>query len=94
MIFLKQAIYVRYVIAKLSKFVQINLQNSADSFLQKILGKLKRPGTSFQATFFIEFFNKKISFVILHELAEFRYQTVFFSQVIQQNVLGVSCLGI
>ena len=30
--FLKQATYIRYVIAKLSKFVQICMQNSSDSF--------------------------------------------------------------
>ena len=30
--FLKQATYIRYVIAKLSKFVQIFMQNSSDSF--------------------------------------------------------------
>ena len=39
--FLKQATYIRYVIARLSKFVQINIQTSLDSFLQKILWKLK-----------------------------------------------------
>ena len=31
---LKQATYIRYVLAKLSKFVQINTQTSSDSFLQ------------------------------------------------------------
>ena len=35
--FLKEATYIRYVIAELSKFVQINMQTSLDSFLQKIL---------------------------------------------------------
>ena len=38
--------------------------------------KNKKPGTSFQATFFVEFFDK-FSFIILHELAKFNYQTVF-----------------
>ena len=38
--FLKQAIYVRYVIAKLPKFFEISLQTSLDSFLQRILQKL------------------------------------------------------
>ena len=41
------------------------------------------PGTSFQATSFIEFFDKKCYFVILYKLAKFHYQTVLTSQVIQ-----------
>ena len=31
--FLKRAIYIRYVIAKLSKFIQISMQSSSDSLL-------------------------------------------------------------
>ena len=31
---LKQAIYSRYVIAEVSKYIQISLQTSSDSFLQ------------------------------------------------------------
>ena len=38
--FLKKATYVRYVIAKLSKFSQISMLTSLDSFLQRILWKL------------------------------------------------------
>ena len=34
---LEQANYVRYVIAKLSKFIQVSMQVSSDSFLQWIL---------------------------------------------------------
>ena len=41
--------YIRYVITKLSKFVQISMQTSLDSFLQRILQK--GPETSFQAMF-------------------------------------------
>ena len=33
--------------------------------------------------FFIEFFDKKLSFVILHKQAKFHYQTVSISQVFQ-----------
>ena len=33
----------------------------------------KGPRTSFQVTFFIEFFDEKFYFVILHELAKFHY---------------------
>ena len=43
----------------------------------------KGPGTSFQATFFTEFFDKKFCFIILHKLAKYHYSTVFTSQVIQ-----------
>ena len=31
---------------------------------------------------------------MLHKLAKFHHQTVFTSQVIQQDVFRVSCLGI
>ena len=72
-----------YVLAKLSKFVKISTLASSDSLLQKTLENLTRPGTSFQATFFIAFFEKKISYVILHKLVKFHYQTVFTIQVIQ-----------
>ena len=34
---LKQPIYIRYVLVKLSKFVQISTQTSSDSYLQRIL---------------------------------------------------------
>ena len=81
--FLKQATYIGYVIAKLSKSVQISMLTSLESLLQWILGNQKGPGTSLQATFFIEFFDKKFYFVILHKLAKFHYQTVFTSQIIQ-----------
>ena len=80
--FLKQATYIRYVLAKLSKFVQISTLNSSDSFRRGFLEKEKGPGTSFQGTFFMEFFHKNFSFVILHELAKFHYQIVFTSKVI------------
>ena len=43
----------------------------------------KGRGTSFQSIIFIEFFDKNISFVILHKLANFHQQTMFNSQVIQ-----------
>ena len=74
---LKQATGIRHVLAKLSKFVQIGQQVSSDSFYRGFF-----PGhrTSFQAAFFIKFFDKKFSFlVMLHKLAEFHHQTVFNS---------------
>ena len=91
--FLKQATYIRYVIAKLLKFIQIKMQASSDSFLQRILWKLKGPGTSFQVSFFTEYFDKIFSLAILHKLAKFNYQKVFTSQV-QWNLIRVSYLGI
>ena len=45
--------------------------------------KIKEPGTSFQPTFFIEFVDIKLYFVMLHKLAKFHYQAVLLSQVIQ-----------
>ena len=50
MIFLKQAIYIRYLTAILSKCVQIILQIP---FYRGLFEKSKGSGTSFQATFFI-----------------------------------------
>ena len=41
-----------------------------------------QPETSFQATFSLEFFDKKLYFVITHKLAKFHYQTVFTSKII------------
>ena len=89
--FLKQATYIRYV-AKLSKFVQISMLTSTE--YRRIFENQKGLGTSFQATFLIDFFDKKIHFVILHKLAKFHYQIVFTSQVIKQYVFRVSWLGI
>ena len=40
--FLKQATYIGYVKAKLSKSVQISMLTSLESFLQRILWKLER----------------------------------------------------
>ena len=78
--FLKQATYIKYILAKLSEFVQISLQTSSDSFYRGFFENWKGPGTSFQATFFVEFFEKNY---ILHKLAKYHYQTVFIFQVIQ-----------
>ena len=54
---------------------------STASRLEQLRGE--GPGTSFQAKFSTEFFDKKFCFVILHKLAKCHYQTVFTSQVIQ-----------
>ena len=67
---LKQATYIRYVLAKLSKFVQISTQTSSDSFNKGLFENYKGPGTSFQA---IQIFDKKCYFVMLHELAKFNH---------------------
>ena len=52
-------------------------------FTENSLKIKKGSGTSFQATFFIEFLDENFYFVILYKLAKFYYQTVFTSQVIQ-----------
>ena len=70
--FLKQATYIRYVLAKLLKFIQITMQTFRGFF-----ENWKGPGTSFQVTFFVEYFGKNVSVLILHKLAQFRYQAVF-----------------
>ena len=84
-----EASYLHWIcIKKLSKFFQICMQTTSDSFLHGIPWKTKEPGTSFQATFFVEFFGKKFSFVILHELAKFNYQALFsFSSYLVKCVL-------
>ena len=53
----KGSYYIRYVIVKLSKFVQISMQTSLDLLWSRILWKLIGPGNSFQVTYFIEFFD-------------------------------------
>ena len=60
MIFLKLATYIRYVIAKLSKFIQIDIQTSSDSFYRGFFENKREPGTSFQVSFFVEFFDKNL----------------------------------
>ena len=52
-------------------------------FYRRFFENWKESGTSFQATFFTEIFDKKFSFAILYKLAKFNYQTVFTSQVNQ-----------
>ena len=71
---------------KLPRYYQNYLQNYPDLsksacrpaqiFLQWTLWKLG-PGTSSQATFFVEFFDNKFSSVIFHKLAQYHYQTLF-----------------
>ena len=51
-------------------FIRYVLTNMIDRYV------LKGPGTSFQVTFFAEFFDKKDYFVILHKLIKFHCQTV------------------
>ena len=80
---MKQATYIRYVLAKLSKFVQIGTLTSTGSFYRGFLENEKGSENSFQATFSIEVSDKKFSFVVLHKLAEFHYQAVSASQVSQ-----------
>ena len=81
--FLKKATYIRYLIAKLSNCPSQHADFHRILFTEDSLKIKKGFGTSFQPTFLIDFFDKKIHFVILHKLAKFHYQIVFTSQVIQ-----------
>ena len=87
--FSKQVTYIRYLLAKLSKFVQISTLTSSDSFLQKIPWKLKKVWSSFQGHIFHRIFWSKIYFAILHKLAKFHNQTVFTSHVSPVSWLGI-----
>ena len=77
--FLKQSTYIRYLITKLSKLVQISMLTSSDSLDKGFFENYKGSGTSFQATFFVKLFDKKFYFVTMHKLAKFHYQTVITS---------------
>ena len=70
MILLKQATYIRYVLAELSKFVQTGHRPPQIPFYRGFFENQKGPGNSFQATLFIEFFDKKFYLVMLHKLAK------------------------
>ena len=91
---MKTATYIKHVIAKLSKFVQTACRLPQIPFYIGFFENLKGIATSFQATFCVEFFDKKFYFAILHKLAKFHYQTMFTSQVMQYNVFRVSWLNI
>ena len=56
--FLTQTDYTGSVIAELSKCVKISMQISPVSFYRGIFKNKKRPETIFQATPFVEFFDK------------------------------------
>ena len=72
MTFLKQAAYSTYVLGKLSKFVQTSTRLPWIPFLFTTVSIKNKKGLEL-----------KFSFVILHKLAKFYYQTVVTSQVIQ-----------
>ena len=90
--FLKQATCIRHVRVKPSKFVQITMRTSSDSFLHRILRKLKRVWVSRSPFRIIS--DKDFSLVMLQKLDTFPCETVFASQVIQKNVFRVSYMGI
>ena len=71
-----------YVKAKLSQSVQINKLTPLETY-RGYFENQKGPRTSFQISFFTEFFDKEFFSAILHELLRLYYQTVFTSQVIQ-----------
>ena len=64
---------------KLIKICQNQKTDFLGSFFTQDSLKIKRTATSFQVTSFAVFNNKHFSFVMLHKLAKFHYQTVFTS---------------
>ena len=79
--FLEQADCIRHEIAKLSNMVQPACKFPQIPDHRGFFENNKGPGTSFQATFFADFFDEKCSFVILHKLSQFNYQSVFTSML-------------
>ena len=71
---LKQAIYIRHVIAELSKFIQSACKHFQIPFYRGFFENSKGPGTSSHAKFSCNFF-KNLSFAIWRKLAKFRYWT-------------------
>ena len=75
--------YIKYVMAKLSKYVKNIMQTFLSTLLKSIFFKMKNDlELVFISTFFAEFFDKVFSFAISHTLVKFHYQTVFTSQMI------------
>ena len=72
---------IGYLIVKLSKYFKISMQTFLD--YRGFFKNKKRTGTSFQATFFVEFLDKHFSLVILHKVTKFHSQTMSTYQVIQ-----------
>ena len=58
------------------------MQSSSHSFLQRILKTKKGPGTIFEAAFFVAFFDKNFTYVILHKRLNF-ITRLFISNVLQ-----------
>ena len=50
-------------------------------FYRTVFENQKVSGTTFQTKFFIKYFEKNLSFVMLHKLAKSHFQTVLTSQV-------------
>ena len=90
----KEVYYIWYVIAKLRKYVKFNIRLVQIPFSRGFFKNKKWLWTKLQATLLVKIFDKNYSFVIKHKLAIFHCQTVFTSQVIQQNVFFVSSLSI
>ena len=81
--FLKKSTYIRYVIAKLSKLVQIKCWPPQIPFYRDSFENSKKKGVELVSRpLFYRIFYEKIYFVILHKLAKFHHQTVYSSQAI------------
>ena len=75
--------YIKYVMAKLSKYVKNIMQTFLSTLLKSIFLKMKNDlELVFISTSFAEFFDKVFSFAISQKLVKFHYQTVFTSQMI------------
>ena len=75
--------YIKYVMAKLSKYVKNIMQTFLSTLLKSIFLKMKNDlELVFISTSFAEFFDKVFSFAISRKLVKFHYQTVFTSQMI------------
>ena len=80
---MQPATYIRYAIANYQNLFKSACRPLQSPFYRGFFENSKGPGISFQDTFFIEYFDKKFSVVILHKMAQLHYQKVFTSQVIQ-----------
>ena len=75
---MKQATYIRYVIAKLLRFVQIACWPLQSPMCRGFFENITGVGTSFKTTFLIYFFDNNFYFLILHKLVKFHCQNVYF----------------
>ena len=82
--FSKQADYIGWVTATLSKYTKISIETSSNFFLQRILKKQKKElKLVSRPCFSYSFLDRIFPFIILTTLVKFHYQIALTSQVIQ-----------